>query len=44
MDVEIEEYAGSHRDLTWSFLEAEDSEELLDCLHRPRSALGGGHR
>jgi hypothetical protein len=29
MDVEIEEYAGSHRDLTWSFLEAEDSEDLL---------------
>jgi GNAT superfamily N-acetyltransferase len=31
VDVEIEEYAGSHRDLTWSFLEAEDSEELLEA-------------
>jgi GNAT superfamily N-acetyltransferase len=26
----VEEYAGSHRDLLWSFREAEDSEELLD--------------
>jgi GNAT superfamily N-acetyltransferase len=31
MDVEIEQYAGSHRDLTWSFLEAEDSEPLLEA-------------
>jgi GNAT superfamily N-acetyltransferase len=30
MDVVIEEYAGSHRDLAWSFAEAEDSERLLD--------------
>jgi GNAT superfamily N-acetyltransferase len=30
MDVTIEEYDGSHRDLTWSFREADDSEELLD--------------
>jgi GNAT superfamily N-acetyltransferase len=30
MDVTIEEYAGSHRDLAWSFREAEDSEQLLD--------------
>jgi len=28
--VTIEEYAGSHRDLTWSFREAEDSEQLLE--------------
>lgn len=26
----IEEYAGSHRDLAWSFAEAEDSQQLLD--------------
>jgi GNAT superfamily N-acetyltransferase len=31
MDIEIEEYAGSHRDLTWSFAEAEDSQQLLDA-------------
>ncbi len=30
MDVTIEEYAGSHRDLAWSFREAEDSEQQLD--------------
>jgi GNAT superfamily N-acetyltransferase len=30
MDVTIEEYAGAHRDLAWSFREAEDSERLLD--------------
>jgi GNAT superfamily N-acetyltransferase len=30
MDVTIEEYTGSHRDLAWSFREAEDSERLLD--------------
>jgi GNAT superfamily N-acetyltransferase len=29
MAVSIEEYAGSHRDLEWSFREAEDSEPLL---------------
>jgi GNAT superfamily N-acetyltransferase len=29
MDVRIEEHAGSHRDLAWSFREAEDSEALL---------------
>jgi GNAT superfamily N-acetyltransferase len=29
MDVSLEEYAGSHRDLAWSFREAEDSESLL---------------
>lgn len=28
--VRVEEYAGSHRDLLWSFREAEDSETLLD--------------
>jgi GNAT superfamily N-acetyltransferase len=28
--VTIEEYAGSHRDLAWSFREAEDSEQQLD--------------
>jgi GNAT superfamily N-acetyltransferase len=28
--VTVEEYAGSHRDLAWSFREAEDSERLLD--------------
>lgn len=31
MDVTIEEYAGPHRDLAWSFREAEDSERLLDA-------------
>ncbi|HEY3529994.1 MAG TPA: GNAT family N-acetyltransferase [Nocardioides sp.] len=30
MDVTIEEYDGSHRDLAWSFREAEDSEQLLN--------------
>jgi GNAT superfamily N-acetyltransferase len=30
MEVTIEEYAGSHRDLAWSFREAEDSDQLLD--------------
>ena len=30
MDIRIEEHAGSHRDLAWSFREADDSEELLD--------------
>jgi GNAT superfamily N-acetyltransferase len=30
MDVTIEEYDGQHRDLAWSFREAEDSEQLLD--------------
>jgi GNAT superfamily N-acetyltransferase len=29
VDVTIEEYAGPHRDLEWSFREAEDSEALL---------------
>ena len=31
MDVTIEEYAGPHRGLAWSFREAEDSERLLDA-------------
>jgi GNAT superfamily N-acetyltransferase len=31
MDIEIEEYAGSHRDLAWTFAEAEDSQQLLDA-------------
>jgi len=31
MDITIEEYAGSHRDLDWSFREADDSHELLDA-------------
>lgn len=30
MEFTVEEYAGSHRDLTWSFAEAEDSQELLE--------------
>ena len=30
MGVTIERYAGSHRDLAWSFREADDSPELLD--------------
>lgn len=30
MDIEIQEYAASHRDLAWSFREAEDSEQLLE--------------
>ena len=29
--VRVEEYAGPHRDLLWSFREAEDSETLLDA-------------
>ena len=31
MEVTIEEHTGSHRDLAWSFREAEDSEQLLDA-------------
>jgi GNAT superfamily N-acetyltransferase len=31
VDVTIERYAGPHRDLAWSFREADDSEALLDC-------------
>jgi len=31
MDIAIEEYTGSHRDLGWSFREADDSEVLLDA-------------
>jgi GNAT superfamily N-acetyltransferase len=31
MEVTVEEYAGPHRDLAWSFREAEDSERLLDA-------------
>jgi GNAT superfamily N-acetyltransferase len=31
MDVVVEEYAGPHRDLEWSFAEAEDSQQLLDA-------------
>jgi GNAT superfamily N-acetyltransferase len=30
VDVTIERYTGPHRDLTWSFREADDSPELLD--------------
>ena len=30
MDVAVEEYAGPHRDLAWSFRLAEDSEQSLD--------------
>lgn len=30
MDVTVEEYAGPHRDLIWSFRLAEDSEQLLE--------------
>ena len=30
MDITIEELEGSHRDVAWSFREAEDSEELLN--------------
>jgi GNAT superfamily N-acetyltransferase len=30
VDISVEEYAGPHRDLAWSFREAEDSEDLLD--------------
>ena len=29
MDITIEEHVGSHREVAWSFREAEDSEELL---------------
>jgi len=31
MDFTIEQYTGPHRDLEWSFREAEDSEELLNA-------------
>ena len=31
VEYRIERYAGSHRDLGWSFREADDSEELLDA-------------
>ena len=31
MDITIEQYAGSHRDLEWSFREADDSQDLLDA-------------
>jgi hypothetical protein len=31
MDISIEQYTGSHRDLDWSFRVAEDSEELMDA-------------
>lgn len=31
MPITIEEYAGSHRDLTWSFREVEHSEPLLNA-------------
>jgi GNAT superfamily N-acetyltransferase len=31
MDITIEQYTGSHRDLDWSFREADDSEELLNA-------------
>lgn len=31
MDVTIREHTGSHRDLLWSFREADDSEALLDA-------------
>ncbi len=30
-DIEVSEYTGSHRDLAWSFREAEDSERQLDA-------------
>ena len=30
MDITIEQYTGSHRDLVWSFREADDSDELLN--------------
>jgi GNAT superfamily N-acetyltransferase len=30
MDITIEEHVGSHREVAWSFREAEDSEELLE--------------
>ena len=31
MDITIEQITGSHRDLDWSFREADDSEELLNA-------------
>ncbi|MGN6575085.1 MAG: GNAT family N-acetyltransferase [Nocardioides sp.] len=31
IDIAIEQYAGSHRDLEWSFREADDSQDLLDA-------------
>ena len=31
MDITIEQYARSHRDLEWSFREADDSQDLLDA-------------
>ena len=31
MDITIDRHTGSHRDLYWSFREADDSEELLDA-------------
>jgi GNAT superfamily N-acetyltransferase len=31
MDIAIEQHTGSHRDLAWSFRQAEDSQELLDA-------------
>jgi GNAT superfamily N-acetyltransferase len=30
MDITLEQYTGSHRDLEWSFRAADDSQELLD--------------
>ena len=31
MDITIEEYAGSHREVEWSFRLAEDSDQQLDA-------------
>ncbi|GGO84460.1 N-acetyltransferase [Nocardioides phosphati] len=31
MDLNVEEYTGPHRDLDWSFREADDSEALIDA-------------
>jgi GNAT superfamily N-acetyltransferase len=31
MDITIEQYTGSHRDLDWLFRQADDSEDLLDA-------------
>ena len=31
MDITIEQYTGSHRDLDWSFRQADDSEDLLNA-------------
>ena len=31
MDITVEQYTGSHRDLAWSFREADDSHELLNA-------------